>query len=143
MGRKRTSFAGEVSAQKHHEGNKRRRDSDPTNGSPDKPQQHTSKSLGDSNSNRRSSSTSSGKEMVLQCAPQQSTSPLLVSFANLTIPPDIDTLKFALHAGQDAKSKEQRVVMGEGRRWDDRGGAVSNSKHLQSVCTLQYSCDLV
>lgn len=41
----------------------------------------------------------------------------MVSFANLTLPPDMSALKFEVHGGEDENTKHQRVVMGSGARY--------------------------
>lgn len=67
---------------------------------------------------RRSSSSRGGgsKEVVIRRAPQDSVSPVVVSFANQTVPQDMGAFQFAMHQGCDEGKEGQRVVMGEGAR---------------------------
>lgn len=117
MGKKRASLAaGAVSGsvKNSKKGKKRRRESAPGGAA--------SSSLAKSSSGgpekRRShSSSSSSKEVVLRCAPKGAVSPIVVSFANQTVPNDMSTLKFAVHQGEDEARLGQRVIMGEGPRY--------------------------
>lgn len=73
---------------------------------------------------RRSSSSSRGgskgggsREVVIRHAPQDTVSPVVVSFANQTVPQDMGAFQFAVHRGSDEGKEAQRVVMGEGPRF--------------------------
>lgn len=119
MGKKRASLAaGAVSGsvEKSKKGKKRRRESAPGSAA--------GSSVADSNSggpekrrSQSSSSSSSSKEVVLRCAPKDTVSPIVVSFANQTVPNDMSALKFAVHQGEDEARLGQKVVMGEGPRY--------------------------
>lgn len=43
--------------------------------------------------------------------------PLLVSFANQTVPKDMDTIGFRLHEPDDEEREGDKVVIGSGGRW--------------------------
>lgn len=125
--------AGAVSGyvEKSKKGKKRRRESAPGSAA--------SSSLADSTSggpekrrSQSSSSSSSSKEVVLRCAPKDAVSPIVVSFANQTVPNDMSTLKFAVHQGEGEARLGQRVVMGEGPRYV--------SYVSVSVLLLRYCC---
>lgn len=96
--------------EKSKKAKKRRRESDPGGGAvpgdagaPSKP-----------GSDRRKSTSS--REVVLRCAPGDAMSPVLVSFANQTVPQDMGALKFAVHEGEEEGREGHKVVMGEGPR---------------------------
>ena len=121
MGKKRASLAaGSVSGfiEKSKKGKKRRRESAPgsatgtsradsSSGGPEKRKPQSSSS----------SSSSSSKEVVLRCAPKDSVSPIVVSFANQTVPNNMSALTFAVHQGEDEARLGQRVILGEGPRY--------------------------
>lgn len=112
MGRKRASLAaGSTSGtiEKTKKAKKRRRESDPVGDASTSSGQEKERSS-------HSSSSSSSKKVVLRCAPEGAVSPIVVSFANQTVPEDMGVLQFAVHAGEDEDRAGQRVVMGEGSR---------------------------
>lgn len=57
------------------------------------------------------------KGVVLRCAAADSVNPLVVSFANQTVPKDMAAIEFRVHEGEDEGREGQRVVMGDGGRW--------------------------
>lgn len=59
----------------------------------------------------------SSKAAVLRHAPEDTVSPILVSFANQMVPMDVESLQFALHEADDEGHKGERVVIGEGSRY--------------------------
>lgn len=61
--------------------------------------------------------SSSKKGVVLRCAAADSVNPLVVSFANQTVPKDMDAIKFRVHEGEDEGREGQKVVMGDGGRY--------------------------
>lgn len=71
---------------------------------------------------------SSKKGVVLRCAAADSVNPLVVSFANQTVPKDMGAVEFRVHEGEDEDREGQRVVMGDGGRFVD--------DHVQSICHL-------
>ena len=103
MGRKRASMApgdapgGEKSSKKSK---KRRRESEQGGGG--------------TGGERR---TPSSKAVVLRRAAADSVNPLLVSFANQTVPKDMDTIGFRLHEPDDEEREGDKVVIGSGGRW--------------------------
>lgn len=133
MGKKRASLAAEAvpgSVEKSKKGKKRRRESAPGSAA--------GSSLADSTSggpekrrSQSSSSSSSNKEVVLRCAPKDAVSPIVVSFANQTVPNDMSALKFEVHQGEGEARLGQRVVMGEGPRY---ASYVSMSVQLRYCC---------
>lgn len=72
-------------------------------------------STGDVASPERTSSKG-GSKLVLRCAQDDAVSPVLVSFSNLTMPSNLEGLKFSVHGGTDPATESQRVVMAEGSR---------------------------
>lgn len=64
------------------------------------------------------SRSSSSKAAVLRHAPKDSVSPILVSFSNQIVPMDVESLQFAVHEADDEDHKGERVVIGEGSRYD-------------------------
>lgn len=119
MGKKRASLTtGSMSSsiEKSKKAKKRRRESAP--GSAAGGLVESSTSGGQEKEKRRShkSSSSSSTEVVLRCASKDDVSPIVVSFANQTVPHDMSALKFAVHSGEDEARRGQRVVMGEGPR---------------------------
>eukprot|EP00904_Undaria_pinnatifida_P014229 jgi/Undpi1/9937/HiC_scaffold_28.g12391.m1 len=121
MGKKRASLTtGSMSSsiEKSKKAKKRRRESAP--GSAAGGLVESSTSGGQEKEKRRShkSSSSSSTEVVLRCASKDDVSPIVISFANQTVPHDMSALKFAVHSGEDEARRGQRVVMGEGPRMD-------------------------
>lgn len=111
MGKKKSSLAGGVTpavGAGEKKSKKRQRESD-AGGAPGAAAKEK----------RRSSSSSGGrsKEVVIRCAPQDTVSPIVVSFANQTVPQDMGAFQFAMHQGRDEGKEGQRVVMGEGPRF--------------------------
>lgn len=117
MATKRKSIAGSIptnvtrkpDTEERKKKKKKRRESDPG----------TSASIALESSPKKSTSKAVS-EVVLRCAPNDAVSPVIVSFANLTVPTDLDELKFAIHGGVDEATKDQRVVMASGSRCGDR-----------------------
>lgn len=106
MGRKRASLATGSSSgggEKSKKSKKRRRESEPG-------------ASGGGASEKRRSSSSSSKEVVLRLAPADTMSPLVVSFANQTMPVDVESIQFEVHEGEDEGREGQRVLMGSGSR---------------------------
>eukprot|EP00903_Cladosiphon_okamuranus_P014079 g13086.t1 len=58
--------------------------------------------------------TPSSKGVVLRRAAADSVNPLVVSFANQTVPLDMGAVEFRVHEGDDEDREGQRVVMGDG-----------------------------
>lgn len=56
-------------------------------------------------------------EVVLRCAPEGVVNPIVVSFASMTLPPDVHEMGFTMHTGNTDGNKVQHVVMGEGARY--------------------------
>lgn len=79
-------------------------------------------------------SSSASSRVVLKRAAEDSTSPILVSFANLTLPPDMKSLKFEVLGGEAEDTKNQRVVMGEGTRMDYWGLNFGPGCESQDLC---------
>lgn len=103
MGRKRASMApgdasgGEKSSKKSK---KRRREGEQGGGS--------------TGGERR---TPSSKAVVLRCATEDSVNPLVVSFANQTVPKDMGAVEFRVHEAEDEEREGERMVLGDGGRW--------------------------
>lgn len=105
MGKKRASMApGDApgSERSCKKSKKRWRESDPSGGG-------TASASGDK---KRTSS----REVVLRRAPEDSVSPVVVSFANQTVPADMGAVGFRVHEGEDEGREAQKVVMGDGGR---------------------------
>lgn len=60
--------------------------------------------------------TPNSKGVVLRCAAVDSVNPLVVSFANQTVPKDVGAVEFRVHEGEDEGREGQKVVMGDGGR---------------------------
>lgn len=60
---------------------------------------------------------SSSREVVLRCAAADSVSPIVVSFANQTVPEDMSEVEFKLHEGHVEGREGQKLVIGESGRW--------------------------
>lgn len=86
---------------------KRRRESDPSSSRVGGERKRPSSGGG---------SGSSSKEVVLRCAAEDSVSPLVVSFANQTVPEDMAAVEFRVHEGDGEDKEGQKVVMGDGGR---------------------------
>ncbi|CAM9492456.1 unnamed protein product, partial [Discosporangium mesarthrocarpum] len=74
-------------------------------------------------------------EAVLRLAPEDAVGPLLVSFANQTVPPDVDEIRFAIHGGNDASNLNQKIVMGEGSRMDYWGVNFGPGSEVHDLCS--------
>lgn len=121
MGRKRASLAAGLtpesveSKKKKKSKKKKRRESDSGGTAAD--ERHGNSSRGDGHAAKRTSHSSRTREVELRCAPEGTVSPIVVSFANQTVPGDMGTLRFAVHGADDEGREGQRVVMGEGPRY--------------------------
>lgn len=114
MGKKRTSMAPGDSAlagaaeKSSKKSKKRRRESNGGGG--------TSGGEKRTSSSSSSSGISSKDVVVLRCAAEDSVSPIVVSFANQTVPEDMGAVEFRVHEGEDEGREGQKVVMGDGGR---------------------------
>lgn len=76
---------------------------------------HGSSGSGGTGGEKRASSS---REVVLRCAAADSVSPIVVSFANQTVPEDMGEVEFQLHEGHEEEGREgQKLVIGESGRW--------------------------
>lgn len=110
---------------------KRRRESEPSGS--------TSGSRDDGGEHKRPSSSrgSRSREVVLRCAAEDSVSPLVVSFANQTVPEDMGAVEFRVHEGEDEGREGQKVVMGDGGRYV-MFVALGTATHETPVPALTY-----
>ncbi|CAM9902299.1 unnamed protein product [Ectocarpus sp. 12 AP-2014] len=74
---------------------------------------------------------SSSREVVLRRAAEGSAGPILVSFANQTVPEDMGAVEFRMHEADDEEREGEKIVMGDSGRMDYWGlnfgpGAESN-----------------
>ncbi|CAM9829313.1 unnamed protein product [Scytosiphon promiscuus] len=108
MGRKRASMApGDApgSERSSKKSKKRRRESEQAGG-------------GTAAAAAGEKKRTSSREVVLRRAPEDSVSPIVVSFANQTVPADMSAVGFRVHEGEDEGREGQKVVMGDGGRMD-------------------------
>ena len=117
MGRKRSSLSSglkytDIENTKMGKGKKRRRDSVPgVVTTPDAARDSEPRAL------PGGSRTDSSKSVVLQRAPEDSVNPILVSFANQTVPADVESLQFTVQHGEGKGREGEKVVMSEGPRY--------------------------
>lgn len=68
---------------------------------------------GDGGGGKRASS----REVVLRRAAEGSASPILVSFANQTVPGDMGAVEFRMHEADDEEREGEKIVIGDGGRY--------------------------
>lgn len=59
----------------------------------------------------------SSREVVLRRAAEGSAGPILVSFANQTVPGDMGAVEFRMHEADDEEREGQKIIMGESGRY--------------------------